>query len=86
MRGGEAVAAARTRLERAGSELRQRPTAEILASLKRVLDGWSDPGSAWRQDLAARLPAHTGFSLPTVRKGLAVGLDHWNGSVLEAVV
>ncbi len=86
MRGAEAVAAARARLEKAGSELRQRPAAEILATLGRVLDGWGDPASPWRQDLAARLPAHTGFSPPTVRKGLAVGLDHWNGSVLEAVV
>ena len=82
----EAVAAARARLEKAGSELRQRPTTEILATLGRVLDGWSDPDSAWRRELAARLPAHAGFSTPTVRKGLAVGLEHWRGNVLEAVV
>ena len=86
MGAGNTVAAARARLEEAGRELRRRPTGEILAILGRVLDGWSNPESPWRRELAARLPAHTGFSPPTVRKGLAVGLEHWNGSVLEAIV
>ena len=54
--------------------------------LERVLEGWSDPGSAWRRELAGRLPAHAGFSAATVHKGLAMGLEHWRGSALEAIV
>lgn len=86
MSASEAVVEARARLAEAGQELRARPAADVIACLVGVLDAWSDPNGSWQRELAARLPAHTGFSVETARAGLALGLEHWKGSVLEGVV
>lgn len=72
-------------LRRAGERLRRRPAAETLDALCRVLDAWSDPESAWRQELLDCLPEATGFSRENVREGLARALLHWNGDALRAL-
>jgi hypothetical protein len=74
-----------TELRRAGAGLRRRSARGTLDALARVLDGWSDPGSAWRRALEAELPGATGFSPETVSEGLRRGLAHWNGQALHAL-
>jgi hypothetical protein len=66
----------------AGRELRNRSRLELIETLGEVLDGWNNPNSRWRQALVAELPEATGFSTPTVRSGLAAGLDHWTAEAL----
>ena len=73
-------------LRRNGARLRQRPAAQTLDSLCRVLDGWSDPDSAWRRELEAALPVATGFSRENVREGLSRALEGWNGEALRELV
>jgi hypothetical protein len=70
-------------LQRAGAGLRRRPARQTLDALARVLDGWSNAGSAWRRELEAELPGATGFSPETVREGLRLGLARWNGRALR---
>lgn len=72
-------------LRGAGRALRRRPTAEILQALEQVIDAWADPCSRWRVELESKLPPASGFSAPTVRKGLEIGLDLWRGSALRAL-
>ncbi len=69
-------------IREAGALLRRRTRRERVATLGRVLDIWADPNSRWRQALLAALPSATGFSTPTVRNGLAAGLDHWTSEAL----
>lgn len=66
----------------AGCVLKRRTRRELIETLGHVLNGWADPNSRWRQALVAKLPAATGLSTPTVRSGLAAGLDHWTGEAL----
>jgi hypothetical protein len=73
-------------LRDAGRGLRRRPARETLDGLCRVLDGWSDPDSSWRKQLALALPSAAGFSPENVREGLARGLAGWNGASLRALV
>jgi hypothetical protein len=73
-------------LRAAGEALRRRPAGEVLDLLARLLDGWSDPGSAWRRDLERELPAATGFAPPTAREGLRRGLAEWDGAALRTLV
>lgn len=73
-------------LREAGAKLRRRPQHETLDALARVLDGWSDPGSAWRARLLEQLPAATGFSPETVRAGLDLALAGWSGDALRELV
>ncbi len=73
-------------LREAGAALRRRPARATLDALARVLDGWSDPASAWREALEAELPGVTGFSAPMVREGLARALAGWSGDALRALV
>lgn len=80
----EIVRAKRAALRLAGQRLRARPFDDTLATLCRVVDSWSDPGSAWRRALEIELPAATGFSTETVRSGLALALDAWSGDALAA--
>lgn len=78
----EAVRARLAELREAGARLRARPVAATLAALARALDTWSDPRSAWRRELEAKLPEATGFAPETVREGLACALAGWNGAAL----
>ncbi len=83
------AAVLRTRLEQvreAGHTLRRRPAADTLDSLCRVLDAWCDPRSRWRRELAAELPAASGFSPETVRRGLTLALEEWTGVALRELV
>ncbi|HEY8495167.1 MAG TPA: acyl-CoA reductase [Myxococcota bacterium] len=73
-------------LREAGEALRARTPAEIHAALADVLDAWRAPGSPWQAELVERLPACTGFSPETVRRGLALGLAPWSGEALHALV
>jgi len=72
-------------LRQAGAGLRTRPARDTLDALAQVLDGWSDPGSAWRRALEAELPGATGFSPETVSEGLRLGLTGWDGQALRAL-
>jgi len=72
-------------LREAGTALCQRPVAKTLGVLEQVLDVWSDSGSRWRAELEAKLPAISGFSTGTVRKGLEIGLANWRGPALHAL-
>jgi len=73
-------------LRAAGAELRKRPALETLEALAAFFEGWSDETSTWRRDLAAELPAVTGFSPEVVSEGLRVGLGSWNGASFRALV
>ncbi len=73
-------------LREAGVKLRRRPARETLEILARLLEGWCDPGSSWRRELEARLPAATGLHPATLREGLARGLAAWSGDALWALV
>jgi hypothetical protein len=79
----EAVRARLGALREAGARLRARPPREVLALLARALDAWSDPASAWRRELLAKLPAATGFAAETVQRGLERALAGWNGDALR---
>ena len=79
----EAVRARLESLREAGAALRARSPREVLALLARALDVWSDPDSAWRRELLAKLPAATGFAPEAVRRGLSRGLAGWNGETLS---
>ena len=70
-------------LREAGTALRGRSTSELVDLLGSVLDGWSDPVSAWRRALEAELPAAVGFSEPMVREGLDRALSGWTGKALR---
>lgn len=82
----EDVAGKLAGLREAGRKLRRRPIGEIWTALGQVFDAWSDPGSPWRRELAARLPEVTGFTPPVVREGLALGLEDWDGAAWRALV
>jgi len=56
---------------------------ELLGTL---LDAWSARESPWQRALAVEHAAHCGFSLPNVRRGLALGLEAWTGKSLDALV
>src|SRR5262249_28061378 len=70
-------------LREAGWRLRGRSPRVLLATLARALERWSDPESSWRRELESKLPAATGFTTETVRRGLVVALADWNGAALE---
>jgi len=72
-------------LRELGTALRRRPIVETLGALEQVLDTWSDSRSPWRAELESKLPAASGFSIETVRKGLEIGLEKWRGSALRAL-
>ena len=76
----------REALHAAGVALRRRPACDTLRALEQVLESWRDPGSAWRRALEAQLPAATGYSAQNVRAGLELGLEHWTGAALRALV
>ncbi len=78
--------AALERSREAHAKLRRRPAREILDALARVIDDWSDPNSAPRRALAAKLPDATGFSPEMVREGLARGFGCWRGDDLRELV
>lgn len=80
------VEAALARLRQARARLATRTTAEIHGALAAVLDAWRAPDSPWQTELVERLPACTGFSPETVRRGLALGLAPWSGEALAALV
>jgi hypothetical protein len=82
----DAIRSQLSMLREAGAELRRRPPRYSLESLSRVLDGWSDPGSAWREALVRDLPDATGFTAETVREGLRIALESWNGDALRRLV
>ncbi|MEB2344697.1 MAG: hypothetical protein OZ948_08155 [Deltaproteobacteria bacterium] len=86
MSAGAEVAGALARLREAGAELRARAPAQVHAALADVLDAWRAPGSPWQAELVERLPACTGFSPETVRRGLALGLAPLGGEALHALV
>lgn len=73
-------------LREAGAELRGRPPAQVHAALADVLDAWRAPDSPWQAELVERLPACTGFSPETVRRGLGLGLTPLSGEALHALV
>jgi hypothetical protein len=80
------VERALARLREAGAELRARAPAQVHAALADVLDAWRAPDSPWQAELVERLPACTGFSAETVRRGLALGLAPLGGEALHALV
>jgi len=84
----QSIAAAALRLREEGAALRQRPAAEVLDALCRVLDEWRDPDSAVarRAELEAALVAEVGYSPECVREGLQLGLGEWSGKALREVV
>jgi acyl-CoA reductase-like NAD-dependent aldehyde dehydrogenase len=82
----ERVDAALARLREAGERLRAQPAARVHAALADVLDAWRAPGSPWQAELVERLPACSGFSAETVRRGLALGLAPYSGEALHALV
>ena len=73
-------------LRRAGFALRRRPAPLTLDALARVMDGWSDADSAWRAALERDLPQATGFAPETVREGLRIALESWDGAALRRLV
>jgi len=73
-------------LREAGRALRERPAADTLDALCRVLDAWRDPRSRWRRELSAELPGAAGFSPETVRRGLDLALEPWSGDALRALL
>jgi hypothetical protein len=80
------VRAALERLFDARRELLARPVRAVRDALADVLDAWSAPGSAWQKELAAALPASTGFSAPMVVEALASGLAPYTGRALHDLV
>jgi len=80
------VQEALARLREAGAELRARSPAQVHAALADVLDAWRAPDSPWQAELVERLPACTGFSPETVRRGLVLGLAPYSGEALHALV
>lgn len=81
-----AVEDALARLREAGAELRAGSLAEVHRALGDVLDAWRAPGSPWQAELVSRLPASTGFTPETVRRGLALGLAPYGGDALRELV
>lgn len=81
-----AVEAALARLREAGAALRGVAPAETQRALGDVLEAWRAPGSPWQAELVARLPACTGFSAETVRRGLALGLAPYGSEALRELV
>jgi len=81
-----AVEAALARLRDARRRLREVPASEVHEALARTLDAWSAPGSPLQKELAAALPAPTGFSPAVVREGLARGLAPYTGRALLDLV
>ena len=79
----DAIRARLAVLREAGVRLRARPKAARLAALGRVLEGWRDPGSAWRHELESRLPQVTGFAPATLRAGLELALAPWDADALR---
>jgi hypothetical protein len=73
-------------LRDAGAALRALPIARLHTALADVLDAWRAPASPWQAELVERLPACTGFSPETVRRGLALGLAPYGGEALHALV
>ncbi|HEY8120796.1 MAG TPA: acyl-CoA reductase [Myxococcota bacterium] len=82
----EELRAASARLREAGAALRRRPRAEIVAVLGALLERLRDPASAIRAQLAAELPAATGFHPATLAAGLEVGFAPWSAATLAALV
>jgi hypothetical protein len=80
------VESALARLREAGAVLRAGSLAEVHRALGDVLDAWRAPGSPWQAELVQRLPACTGFSPETVRRGLALGLAPYGGEALRELV
>lgn len=56
--------------QHAAARLKARSLDEILAPLDRVITGWLEPDSAWRQRAQTVLPAATGFSPAMICHGL----------------
>ena len=81
-----AIAEELDRLRAAGERLRRRTAREVLELLARLLDGWRDPGSAWRRRLEPELAAATGFAPAMLHEGLALALAGWSGEALLALV
>lgn len=82
----EAIRARLEALREAGARLRARPAHVTHAALGRALDLWSDPDSAWRRELEAKLPAATGFAPETLREGLGRALAGWNAAALQRLL
>ncbi len=80
------VRAAALRLREAGTALRRRPRAEVVAVLGALLERLRDRTSAIRARLAAELPAATGFHPATLAAGLEAGFAPWTGEAFAALV
>ena len=74
-----AITARLAELAKNAGALHRRPEAATRTALAAVFDRFADENSAERHDLAAELPAATGFSEPVVREGLRRGLADWTG-------
>jgi hypothetical protein len=75
---GEAVRAARGRLEVAGVALAQRPFEERLGAVSDVVESWSTPDSPWRRELAMRLASSSALHPRTLEEGLDSALRAWD--------
>ncbi|MBW2272865.1 MAG: hypothetical protein JRG96_06315 [Deltaproteobacteria bacterium] len=81
-----ALAASIDRLRAARPELAAWPAEQRLDALCAVLELWRPSDSPYRKELEEKLPRESGFHPETVRAGLELGLSHWSGDALRAVV
>ncbi|MFP6563234.1 MAG: acyl-CoA reductase [Myxococcota bacterium] len=80
------IRAAQLRLQEAGQELRRLPAAERIAALQQLLDALADPLGAFQSACTEQLASHAGFHPETIRAGLRLALEDWNGSALAALI
>jgi len=80
------IAEAAERLRAAGAQLRERTRTQALDAACAVLELWRAPESPWRRRLEDEIGERCGFSLATVREGLARGLEPWTSDALRALV
>jgi hypothetical protein len=75
---GEAVRAAKGRLEIAGPRLVKRSFEERLQAVARVVEAWAGADSPWRRELSKQLANATPLHHDTVDEGLESALRAWD--------
>jgi len=80
----ERVRAARGRLEKAGTALRERSLRQRIGAVARVVGDWTAADSPWRRELAEAFAGTSGFATATVAEGLESALRAWSPEAFVA--
>jgi len=80
------VETAKARLAGARDHLLQRPHAEIVDVVGRVLEAFRDPSTGYGVKLVRAVADAGAFSRPCIERGLSLALDAWDGDALRALV